>query len=160
MPPLPWFARSHMRLLCKTRRRSRLARAAREARAKKKDTGLNRFILIHVGPCRGLFLESPGNFSGPESCFVFAFKFKVSKMLKLSVNNEAKLTGLRARNCATIQKVWILKFAFGIEKFPGLSRNGPLSTRIRICLKPHFSPQINLLFTWNQWARTPKPHFS
>ena len=60
--------------------------------------------------------------------------------MKLSVNNEAKLTGLRARNCATIQKVWILKFAFGTEKFPGLSRNGPLSTRIRICLKPHFFP--------------------
>ena len=108
MPPLPWFARSHMRLLCKTRRRSRLARAAREARAKKKDTGLYRFIFIHVGPCRGLFLESPGNFSGPESCFVFAvfaFKVKVSKILKLPVNNEARLTVLRARNCATIQKV-------------------------------------------------------
>ena len=49
----------------------------------------------------GLFLERPGNFSGPESCFVFAaftFKFKVSIILKsnkmkLSVN-EAKLTGL------------------------------------------------------------------
>ena len=169
MPPLPWFARSHMRLLCKTRRRSRLARAAREARAKKKDTGLYRFIFINVGPCRGLFLESPGNFSGPESCFVFAvfaFKFKLSKILKLIQwnyqlnNNEAKLTGLRARNCATIQKVWILKFAFGTEKFPGLSRNGPLSTRIRICLKPHFFPQINLLFTWNQCARTPKRRFS
>ena len=114
MPPLPWFARSHMRLLCKTRRRSRLARAAREARAKEKDTGLYRFFLIHVGPCRGLFLESPGNFSGPESCFVFAvfaFKVKVSKILKLSVDNEAKLTVLRARNCATIQKVWF-RWAF------------------------------------------------
>ena len=73
MPPLPWFARSHMRLLCKTRRRSRLARAARaarEARAKKKDTGLYGFFLIYVDPCRDLFLESPGNFSWPESCFV------------------------------------------------------------------------------------------
>ena len=60
--------------------------------------------------------------------------------MKLSVNNEAKLTGLWARNSATVQKVWILKFAFGTEKFPGLSRNGPQSTRIRICLKPHFFP--------------------
>ena len=56
MPPLPWFVRSHMRLLCKTRRRSRLARAAREARearAKKKDTGLNRFFLIQCRPMQG-----------------------------------------------------------------------------------------------------------
>ena len=42
--------------------------------------------------------------------------------MKLSVN-EAKLTGLRAGNCATIQQVLILKFALGSEKFPGLSRN-------------------------------------
>ena len=46
---------------------------------------------------------------------------------KLSVN-EAKLTGLWARNCATIQQVLILKFAFGPEKFSSLSRNGPLAT--------------------------------
>ena len=32
--------------------------------------------------------------------------------MKLSVNEE-KLTGLWARNCATVQQVWILKFAFG-----------------------------------------------
>ena len=44
--------------------------------------------------------------------------------MKLSVN-EAKLTNLWAVNCATIQKVWILKIAFGPEKFPGLSKNGP-----------------------------------
>ena len=70
------------------------------------------------------FLESPGNFSGPESCFLFAaftFKFKVSIILKsnkmkLSVN-ETKLTFLGARNCTTIQKVWILKFAFGPKSF-------------------------------------------
>ena len=34
--------------------------------------------------------------------------------MKLLVN-EAKLTGLWARNCATIQQVLILKFAFGPE---------------------------------------------
>ena len=45
--------------------------------------------------------------------------------MKLSVN-EAKLTGLRARNCTAIQQVWILKSAFGPEKFPGLSL-GPLA---------------------------------
>ena len=42
--------------------------------------------------------------------------------MKLSVN-ETKLTGLWARNCA-IEQVQILKFAFGPEKFSGLSRNG------------------------------------
>ena len=45
--------------------------------------------------------------------------------MKLLVN-EAKLTGLWARNFATIQQVLILKFAFRSEKFPGLSRNEPL----------------------------------
>ena len=40
--------------------------------------------------------------------------------------NEAILTNLLARNCAIIQQVLILKFAFGPEMFPGLSRNGPL----------------------------------
>ena len=39
--------------------------------------------------------------------------------MTLSVN-EAKLT----KNCATILQVLILKFAFGPETFPGLSRNG------------------------------------
>ena len=41
--------------------------------------------------------------------------------MKLSVN-EAKLTGLWTRNWATFQQVFILKFAFGSEKFPGLFR--------------------------------------
>ena len=39
--------------------------------------------------------------------------------MKLAVNE-----GLWGRNCATIQQVVILKFAFGREKFPGLSRKG------------------------------------
>ena len=42
--------------------------------------------------------------------------------MKLSIN-EAKLTGLWVRNCATIHQVLILKLAFEPEKFPGLSRN-------------------------------------
>ena len=37
--------------------------------------------------------------------------------MKISANEE-KLTGLWAKNGATIQQVWILKFAFGPEKFP------------------------------------------
>ena len=32
------------------------------------------------------------------------------------------------RNCANIQQVLILKFAFGPEKFSSLSRNGPFAT--------------------------------
>ena len=44
--------------------------------------------------------------------------------MKLAVN-EAKLTVLWARNCATVQQVLILTFAFGPEKLPGLSRNEP-----------------------------------
>ena len=77
---------------------------------------------------------------------VFTFKIKVSisknfetNKSKLSVNEE-KLAGLWARNCASIRQVWILKFAFGTEKFPGLSRNRPLksgrsSMRLRILVK-------------------------
>ena len=44
--------------------------------------------------------------------------------MKLAVN-EAKLSVLWARNCATVQQVLILKFAFGPEKLPGLSGNEP-----------------------------------
>ena len=76
------------------------------------------------------FLESPGNFSGPENWFVFiqyqSFNnFKNNKM-KLSVI-EGKLAGSWARNFATTQQVWILKFAFGIEKFKfrGFRETGP-----------------------------------
>ena len=45
--------------------------------------------------------------------------------MKLSIN-EAKLTGLWARNCAAIKQVSNLKFAFGPEKLPEISKNGPL----------------------------------
>ena len=54
-----------------------------------------------------------------------SFNHSENNKMKLSVD-EAKLTGLWARTVLTIQLVWILKFAFGPEKFPGLSRNGPL----------------------------------
>ena len=76
--------------------------------------------------------ESRDNFSAPESCFVFivfAFKIKVSIILKIMPWNY-KLTkqNWMVFGLATvlpIQQVWILKFVFGPEKFPGLSRNGP-----------------------------------
>ena len=76
--------------------------------------------------------ESRDNFSAPESCFVFivfAFKIKVSIILKIMQWNY-KLTkqNWMVFGLATvlpIQQVWILKFVFGPEKFPGLSRNGP-----------------------------------
>ena len=83
---------------------------------------------------RGLFPESPGNFSGPERFFfvfvVFAFKIEVSMILKICntmklLVNEAKLTGLWAKNCTAMCQVLISKFHFGPEKFPGLSKNGP-----------------------------------
>ena len=59
---------------------------------------------------------------------VFALNIKVSitfenGTIKLSVN-EAKLTGLWARNFATIQLVLISKLAFEPEKLSGL-RNKP-----------------------------------
>ena len=47
--------------------------------------------------------------------------------MNLSVN-EAKLTGLWAWNCATIQQVVILIFAFEPKKFLGLLKNGPQIT--------------------------------
>ena len=60
---------------------------------------------------------------------MFAFKMKVSIIFKNDTRKlsfkEAKLTGLWAGNCATIKQVVILKFAFGPEKFPGLSRGAP-----------------------------------
>ena len=50
--------------------------------------------------------------------------------MKLSVIilNEASLTGLWAR----VQQVLILRFAFGAEKFPGLSRLSTLSLLERV----------------------------
>ena len=50
--------------------------------------GLDYQPLFGRGACANktwdLFLQSPGNFSGPESCFVFAFKIKVSIILKIT----------------------------------------------------------------------------
>ena len=54
--------------------------------------------------------------------------------MEVSVN-EAKLTDLWATNCVRIQKVLISKSAFGPEKLPGLSRNGPLEARLEMTLR-------------------------
>ena len=43
------------------------------------------------------------------------FKNFENDAMKLSLN-EAKLTGFRAESCATVHKVLISKFAFGLEK--------------------------------------------
>ena len=51
-------------------------------------------------------------------------------MVKLSVN-ETKWSSLPARTRALILYISILMFDFGPEKLPGLSRNGPLGTRLR-----------------------------
>ena len=59
------------------------------------------------------------------------FAFKIIKTLSV---NEEKLTDLWARNCAlTIQQVLILKFAFGPERCPCLSRNGPQQRKTKDC---------------------------
>ena len=57
--------------------------------------------MLLVSQTRVPFLESPGNVSGPENCFMsaaFAFKIKVSIILKMvqynSKINDTKLTGL------------------------------------------------------------------
>ena len=56
--------------------------------------------------------------------------------MKLAVNE-----GLWARNCATIQQVVVLKFAFERKKFPGLSRKGAPSQKCQSYLftTHHFS---------------------
>ena len=47
---------------------------------------MEHYFVVRKKPIRGLFLESPSNFLGPESCFVFvvfALKIKVSIILKI-----------------------------------------------------------------------------
>ena len=85
-------------------------------------------------PGASVFLESPSNFSGPKSCFMFAmfaFKIKVSVILKMILVtmklpvNEAKLTSLWARNFTTIQQVLILKFVFRSERYWAFRETDP-----------------------------------
>ena len=88
----------------------------------------------HDSQSKGLFLESLDKVSGPKSCFtcmfaMFAFKIKVSKILKMIKWNyqltKQNLTGLWARNCNTSQQALISKFAFRPEKLLGLLKNRP-----------------------------------
>ena len=78
------------------------------------------------------FSRIPVNFRARKAvyiCFVCiqdqSFNCFENNTMKLSVN-EAKLTGLCARNRVTVQQVFISKFAFRSEKLSGLSRNEPL----------------------------------
>ena len=75
----------------------------------------------------GLHWINIGNFSGPESCFVCAvFTFKV-KLSMIQWNYQLTKRLVCDFDCAPIQQVSILKFAFGPVKFLGLlgfSRNG------------------------------------
>ena len=78
------------------------------------------WMVIYQTAAWGPFLESPDNFLGTESCFMFAFKINVSiiKYLKMMQWNyqlsKANLTDLWVRNYATILQVLILKFEFGL----------------------------------------------
>ena len=53
-----------------------------------------------------------------------AFKIKVSIVLKLSVN-EAKLTGLCARNCVTVQQVLLQNLPSGPKSYWAFRETGP-----------------------------------
>ena len=75
---------------------------------------LNPQLLLHgdqTFPSWGPFLESADNIPGPKTSYVCrvcihdqSFNNFENDTIKVSVN-EAKLTGLWARNCATIQQV-------------------------------------------------------
>ena len=90
--------------------------------------GLNYFFLA-LGPVsrKPRLLFRPKNLF--YACLVciqnLSFNNIENNTMKLSLK-EAKLAGLWARNCATIQQVSISKFAFGPETLPCLSRNGLL----------------------------------
>ena len=81
---------------------------------------------------KGSFLESPGTFSGAEAvlcCSVFiqdeSFNNFEKNAMKLLLN-DAKSTGLWARNCATIEQFLILKFAPRARKVSGrFEKQGP-----------------------------------
>ena len=81
----------------------------------------------------GLFLESPDNFSGPESCFLFAaFAFRINVSIILKINkvklsvNEAKLTGLcMGKELCYYSTGLDFKIAFGPKSFQGFRATGP-----------------------------------
>ena len=102
-------------------------------------SGLARTKRGQANEAQGLFLESPGNFSGPERCFVLVvFTFKIKVSMKLSVNKK-KLTGLWARNCVTIQQVVILILPSGPKSFQVFRETGPWALYNQITPDPRVS---------------------
>ena len=69
-------------------------------------------VPIIDGPCKLFYIKDR------------SFNSFASNMIKLSVN-ETKWSSLLARTRALILYISILRFDFGPEKLPGLSRNGP-----------------------------------
>ena len=61
-------------------------------------------------------------------------------------DNEAKLTGVWARNCATVQQVLILKFAFGPKSFLDFRETGPLPLRNYVIIKEIRTPTKKVSF--------------
>ena len=88
-------------------------------------------------------------------------KFQFQKILKL-IHQDYQLTKQNWLVCglgtATIKQVWILKFAFETEKFPGLSRNRPLksrrsSIRLRILVRLWWSPYCTMAIPSSEWTK-------
>ena len=92
----------------------------------------------------GRFLESPAVLRfGPEKLFYIclvgiqyqSFNNFENDTMKLSVN-EAKLSGLRDRNCATSQQVWSLKYGcLRVRKVTGPFEKRALGLMLIKCTK-------------------------
>ena len=89
------------------------------------DTKLRNALRLSKGP----FLESRDYFSGPESCFMFAFKIKASIILE-TIQWNYQLTGFSARNCA--------KFKFYLRAWKA---TGPLEKRQKRACKTFCSQE-------------------
>ena len=80
----------------------------------------------------GQFLEAPGNYRAPLSCFVFHSRGSFKRFEKCTVTlsaTETKRTLSEVRSRPTFLETLISKSDSGPVKLPGLSRNGPLVTR-------------------------------
>ena len=94
-----------------------------------------RLPLRRFGKLHGLVSrKSHGNFSGLESCFMFALfasNVKVSYSFEKDAMTDYELTirqNLLVWTVPLFSRFWFwLKFAFEREKSPGLSKNGPMS---------------------------------
>ena len=88
-------------------------------------------------------------------------KFQFQKILKL-IHQNYQLTKQNWLVCglgtATIKQVWILKFAFGTEKFSALWRNWPLksgrsSIRLRILVRLGWSLYCTMAIPSSEWTK-------